>query len=1649
MAEQETLLKQVNTHQTFSSMTNDTSSSEVAYETVHVKERNMETLTRELEEEHIMSNSLTQLVAEKSAEIFHLQNLLNDQEVKINKLESGVEDLTNLLDEYEKKLDLKNLEVEHLKRTVEVEKQQRRDLEEMMMDIGLRNIEEKEQLEKQIKSLQEKLTQASQQGVKVQRDIEVIQTNTEYSSEVVDGVKKDKGAKETKEDQETDEEEVIMNKAEAESLIDNLMEMLKHNEGLKSEMELLKAENSRMLEEKRKSIADLTQKYEETYAETEHQRAVIKRLDSSLDEQSMLASMSLYENMKSVREEAEELNNELNAKVEKLQETVDEQNIELESLTKRNEKLKNNLNSERDQNKELNNQILEVSLLYDECYSKCETIEKELQLVKKNGIQTRDASTMSEGCKETTTDNITQYVNNGSKRKGSKTHSNQIPTSKKRKLLKGKHHLADEDLDQEQNPIRDEDEQSEIDVYTEVYSSHHFLSGGIITATFITFSSLLLLINWSPVPYMHTASAAFSFLAIFYAIRKSGSSNTTQHQDMKVPSNGIDLDAENNRLRIILKDAISRLTSEDFEELRLTYHEYIKQPQLETIESDNVDELRQELEYLKSKNKGLHEGIKGFKHKNSIHFDEYEGLKKEVGTLRAARKKEIKLKDDEIMRLKTKIKELGGNYGVTNMATAQDKTEQVRGPLQCLKNGLRYAKYLLVPLLIIYAVSIYDESMSGFGIVATVGVLGILLYRYDTARKQLEDDNLQLKKAKALLEGKLDDIQQEHIQHTTEFEELTSIVNKEHQTIRKQRVALEQLETKLKAQIQRNKQGQEVITHLTDRIKLMPQIGTQSKDDNIIYKNLDSENGKSMMYIDNIEITDKVDEISGNVAKKAHTRTRFSTVGYRVQQIFTAVIFAIISYFVYGTIQYLDTASATSRTWLYSLLSVIISFLFPILVVKAREVYKLNIIQRENEDLQQKLKYETDKNDTMKDEIEVLNCLLDTERDYSERLTKQIETPNTAVNEESQVAVKLKAAFKDEVDSVVAKLIDMTSERDKALQQTNSLKEDILESKGKLNDAMQTINDIKEKQQHAADELKALRHQKRELQDDLMKEQMKNIEMYELLKAMQNKNHNCKSDPQSGTNLQKDGNAENEIEVDCTDTDGTPSDYNTSLNDSVNGEDVAVQELAQKLSEQETNLRDAKTQVEQFFSVTENLNAEIILLKEQNKELENALTAEKTKNDDLSREITFLKRGQKVDRGYIQETVVAREVNVVSSSLGDVRAQRWEPVQKRHVLEEDKVTTDDYRKFQLDLAQNQTSAAKEVPEMSNDKNIKEVKVQAPHGKGLGTAQNDKEMDLFEGLQYSERYNVGELYKELQVMADEIAKLNEVCGGAARVIYAGSEQWIIQDFVKLLTDEIRTLRDRASSGKDTHREAIGDLEQRIADLQKQVKRLQDELRHEKAIRSKLIAEYEDEYERLEGRLTEAYENLRKRLIDERVLRNEIVKEYEAEIEEVERKAVLSLTELREQLKQERMAANKAKEQEVVLADHLQNLQKELSGLQKCREEGMVDLNEEIKKLAEGKDGSEVKLKLIEIQDVRYELEEDHRKRMKSLKEKLDKALQQTNEYRKKIIENDNTLLNLRQSLEKHQQALSMQEKRMKDLEHEIRVGSTMDEDANGR
>lgn len=100
----------------------------------------IDTLRRELEEELVVTNSLTHLVAEKTAALEHLQKKVTEQETRIYNLEDQIEEWTNQADSCDKLLEQKDCEIEMLKKTLKIEKQQRRDLEDMTMEVCVEEI---------------------------------------------------------------------------------------------------------------------------------------------------------------------------------------------------------------------------------------------------------------------------------------------------------------------------------------------------------------------------------------------------------------------------------------------------------------------------------------------------------------------------------------------------------------------------------------------------------------------------------------------------------------------------------------------------------------------------------------------------------------------------------------------------------------------------------------------------------------------------------------------------------------------------------------------------------------------------------------------------------------------------------------------------------------------------------------------------------------------------------------------------------------------------------------------------------------------------------------------------------------------------------------------------------------------------------------------------------------------------------------------------------------------------------------------------------------------------------------------------------------------------------------------------------------------
>ena len=121
------------------------------------KDNKIRILTEELEQELTLTSSLTHMVAEKTSEVEFLQNKLLEQESKIHNLEDQIDEWTVQSETCDKVLEQKDGEIDMLKKALSIEKQQRRDLEEMMMEVGKENIQEREALERKVESLQKEI----------------------------------------------------------------------------------------------------------------------------------------------------------------------------------------------------------------------------------------------------------------------------------------------------------------------------------------------------------------------------------------------------------------------------------------------------------------------------------------------------------------------------------------------------------------------------------------------------------------------------------------------------------------------------------------------------------------------------------------------------------------------------------------------------------------------------------------------------------------------------------------------------------------------------------------------------------------------------------------------------------------------------------------------------------------------------------------------------------------------------------------------------------------------------------------------------------------------------------------------------------------------------------------------------------------------------------------------------------------------------------------------------------------------------------------------------------------------------------------------------------------------------------------------------
>eukprot|EP00794_Sanderia_malayensis_P016799 gene16799-18494_t len=1604
------------------------------------KDKRIIDLTIELQEELALTSSLTHLAAEKSSEIEYLKNKLGEQETRVHNLEDQIEEWTNQAEACDKLLEKKDCEIELLKKTLNIEKQQRRDLEDMMMENGKENLRERELLEEQIKELQgrlQKLKTEQNKDDNVKEDVEQVKIEGYSVNEVISEVDKS-GIEEVvktdvKEKQELDQEE--KQGLEMEELMTDMFELIKQNEEYKEEIERLKTEHERMLESKRDVIYDLETTLEEKAAENERQRLDIRRMSSSIE----LAGMDINpeRNEEAIRMKAleEDYIEECNFLSAELKAKTDADDAERDALVKENAMLSKKLEMEREQNAELNKQISDVSKLYDSCYMKYEDLEKSLNgrdsfdainsSMDESIEQINDVIASSEVEKNDFKPSATEDFDSGNDNDGEPGH------------LKTKGDISE----QESREDKPAEHASQASSLNRISKGTMPTISRMLIFVIITILSALAARYVMNVELVHVISALVVCNVIKMVIQ-----GRKEAKEEKVPVN-------DSKLRRALQDAITRLDEDNFQRFSEVYDRFVT----ETYAMGSAKlpyDVHEDLGFIKAGKTSLEKELQGLRERNQATNQDYILMKTEIDILRTKRLKETDEKEKKIIALKNEIKDLECKISAQEGKEVSVKQFEEDSPPRSMTYIVKYL--LIIACTCLCAFYVDDYAVLPFLTVLFITITA-MMYKTDAALEQANKNAAGYEKTVKNLLSHVEASKSEENKIALELKEMESVIDKDYEIITKQRQAIERLERQLQRAIRKYQDKKRTAS----RFQWLQNHGFALVGNASFDTELEASRNESPEH-SGVRAAQRDNE------RGSDSKGKRNAISSRSKNIATMTII-----FFAGMISwYSGVSSNVNNDWglvAYNYMSILIPICVVMFALAALSwLYRLyRRHQNEATKEQQDIGYNDE--EMLNEQVDTLRGLLGTEREVVAKLEDEVKScKGTSIH-------KVPAS---EIHAVIDKLIDLS-------KQNNELQVAADTTKDKYDNVKRTLEDILNREKYLSEEVAKLRSQKRELRDDLMKEQIKQIEMFEEVQKLrqsdgsefasggifeipQQQKYDEEIEYGSSYNDDEEINSTDQIKwkrkltkkcsknEDCREADtvdlmqagsndagknvdeipdahGTLYPANAAVTsdaiDAGNTTDAAEINRATDAS----GVIDAVTQsgihvdaTNEILknedgdvggqlntnSATDALNADLLRLQDE-------LTQEKLRNFELSEKISILEMNRSLENdpaGSKQRSNVGKDAVPVSAE------QRFK---------DGEVAREERYAALLKARDRQLQELTQIISFINDNRTKQQQVQEL----IEDKRQPKVID-FQTIN-KEKFTV-----DLHKLGNEILRLEDLCDGELKIFGMEATALEPQELVQYLTEQIGVFRYLISSDKAAATAKANAMQDKAEELARQLVSTNNDLEAEKLKRNHLIKEYEDEYERLEHRLTEAYDNMRKRLSEERALRGQIMKQYEGEIEDFQNKTEEILKDLRYQLKQERKEKEQAEHKAEMIMKKLKSLEGELEMIE-ARDKTEIDLEFLVAGKyydinGDGEDRNTIsEAKGQDIEKFKSAVDEETSKRTEKLKERIEQTMKDVVDYQNRLKEKEATIDILQKEEALLEMKIDLQEKRMKDMEYEIR------------
>ena len=1356
-------------------------------------------------------------------------------------------------------------------------------------------------------------------------------------------------------------------KADMEVLMDDLFALIKQNEELKEEIDRLKAEQSNMMENSRNVVKELETTIVEKAAEIQQQKHEIRRLSSAVEatDSSSILESDTDNHLKEVREELQTKIDDLVSINSGLKIKLDEHESTKDSVASEYNKMKQKLEFEREQNIELNKQILEVSKLYDAYYTKFNEMEKG----RVKGID----GTFGEQMKGSTflenpLDDLTEKQKEVDKveirvepAKQKSEDSEKTTSVNDMKNSSSKEHCK---LKNQRSLTSDAEphSKSESVLMLMINLSKLLL---LVSATFFVAISLRAHYGFS---VGQVSSAVFATYAFLYNLWRAFSNGKESMNDEKCLQNVIP------KLRVALQDLILRLDEKNFEQFREIYENFIVQSFNEQ-EQSQPHNLKNEIQYLTSSKNALVKELAKYKDINrSVHTD-YDQLKREIDVMRIKRVEEEAANQNQIQSLKEEIKSM--EFKVSRM----DMTDNA-----AIFNGFMHGSLLKLLLFAILEGFVLMSAGSSFILIPTSFIsllLLALIYKTDLHLRNTTNENRENQKTIKELLHKVSKYKEEEKQTSDEVRELEGVVEKDYEIISKQRHAIERLERQLQRAINKYREKKRTldkffwlqeqnISNFTGfgRNGVWSHSGVDALFNKTSHSVIDSERSSKWKWLS------------------------FSVLGLAV------ISYAAISACERYNFNFRHTDLDPS--YLAAGITIILLAFIPI---KRKYDSRVKI---QNTSLKTQLRESQDDQQTLLEQIEMLRDLIATEREFVTKLEKEIN---------SMKEVPERKVPRDEVNAVIDRLIEVSKQRDELVVTASCAKD-------KYDHIKKTLDDILSREKYLSDEVSSLRFQKRELRNDLMKEQLKHIEMYEEVKRL-------KSHSQKEENSVQDSDAEWDFAIDDFIKESINQEAEISPENEFDIEsEVALEhlELAGSYAQKNRKKRTSKRRDKQLEEIKDESRNDKVLQPLYHDE-------EDHKGEQENGEIECIPEKESRNLEPINNTSrrnSGSEEKFVGDKVSDSMSSFISKGEENEMTPSVKVGNEVGKN---DGSFPAKSMVETEPVPVNDLKNSNLKRLDTSDSNISRENSDSGTDCEKKVHFSDadirtqEQEIGKLVKEIFSLTD-LSNNNELSLKVELEDLASRPE----DLFNFLTDHVILIRYKVLAEKTEMVAKMNSMEEEMEQFHKKIEKLQADVAKEKQARNHVISEYEEEYERLESRLSVAYEKIRKRLMEEKSLRDEIMVQYEDEIDDMQAKTTKILKGLQEQLMQERKEKEEAIAEIGCMVNKIKYLEAELTSIQEVEKSNQVLMEE-----SEDIQSEYVNPHISKLQRL---VEEEANKRTQILKGRLEEALRSLDECKMKASFDDLIIKRFEKEDQTLRTKLDIHSKRIKDMENEVRNPASM-------